>query len=189
MTTKIDPRYMIATTAIHTMGDISRPKGDLCVVCEEDDEAYIGNWISGFGFINVRFPKDTTRELNPEEVEKYHGMGFQIGSNPPFQIDIKGTNKIEVDESKMQHAHLEDWSLSTVVGAYQAPEQGSPVLLGTVSGHPRLADGTEIQTSRISTFDMEAKKAITMNTVYTLGQPLKAYAKWLAEHNAADAKT
>ena len=63
---------MMATKAIHNLGDISRDIPDLCYINTEDDDNYIGGWVSGFGFINVKFPKNTTRELTPEEYKKYH---------------------------------------------------------------------------------------------------------------------
>ena len=57
----------MATKAVHKLGDISRNKPDLCIVHDEDEKNYIGNWVTGFGFINVKFPKNTTRELSEEE--------------------------------------------------------------------------------------------------------------------------
>lgn len=36
-------RYMMATQAIHRLGDISREEPDLCVIHSEDAENYIGN--------------------------------------------------------------------------------------------------------------------------------------------------
>jgi hypothetical protein len=82
-------RYMMATKAIHKTGDISSDDPDLCVVNSEDEEYYIGSWVTGFGFINVKFPKETTRELTEEEKDRYNGMLFQIGNNVPFVIEMK----------------------------------------------------------------------------------------------------
>jgi hypothetical protein len=31
---------------------------------------YIGMWVTGFGFFDVRFPKETTRELTKEEIKQ-----------------------------------------------------------------------------------------------------------------------
>ena len=67
---KID-KYMMATGAIHKLGDISREQEDICYVHEEYEDHYIGNWVTGYGFINVKFPKETTRNLTKEEIEKY----------------------------------------------------------------------------------------------------------------------
>lgn len=64
--------YMIGTVAVHTLGDISRRKGDLCYVHSETEVDYIGNWVTGLGFMNVRFPKVTTRPLTEEEVKIYN---------------------------------------------------------------------------------------------------------------------
>jgi hypothetical protein len=61
-------RPMMATTAIHQLGDISSDEPDLCYISGEDDENYIGAWATGFGFFNVKFPKATTRDLTDAEV-------------------------------------------------------------------------------------------------------------------------
>lgn len=63
------PRVMMGTTAIHLMGDISRDKPDYFYVDSEDDENYYGAWLTGFGFIEVRFPKATSREMTDAERE------------------------------------------------------------------------------------------------------------------------
>lgn len=64
-------RFMIATKALHAMGDISRDNPDLAVIYDETDDAYIGEWVTGFGFVNVHFPKATTRELTDDERRLY----------------------------------------------------------------------------------------------------------------------
>jgi len=74
------PKYMMATTAIHQLGDISRTAPDICVVRDEDEHNYIGSWVTGFGFVGVKFPKSTTRELTDEEVIVYDGMRLGIYS-------------------------------------------------------------------------------------------------------------
>lgn len=88
-------RYMIATTAVHKLGDISRDRPDLCVIHDEDDEAYIGNWVTGLGYINVRFPKASTRELTAEEREFYghHDIVLNGRATP---IDIPNDKPSEV---------------------------------------------------------------------------------------------
>jgi hypothetical protein len=57
--------------AFSKAGDLSRDEPDLAIIGSEDVENYIGNWQTGFGFINVRFPKETTRELTEEEKTFY----------------------------------------------------------------------------------------------------------------------
>ena len=81
-------KHMMATTAIHKSGDISRPKPDLCIVFEEDDGNYYGNWCEGYGFINVRFPKETTRTLTEEEVKTYEGLTIMMNSTPMGKVKI-----------------------------------------------------------------------------------------------------
>ena len=80
-------KYMMATKAIHKLGDISREE-DLCVIYDETKTDYIGNWITGFGFIKVKFPKETTRELTSEEVEKYNKTYVQISSQPAIKLKV-----------------------------------------------------------------------------------------------------
>jgi hypothetical protein len=81
-------RYRMATTAIHQCGDISREKPDLCLVHAEDEENYYGQWVRGFGFINVRFPKATTRKLTPEEVERENGRVVGVAGSWHYEIKI-----------------------------------------------------------------------------------------------------
>ena len=71
--------YKLATKAFHGLGDISNDTPDICSVCKEDEENFYGAWVYGIGFIDVRFPKATTRDLNPEEVEYYHGKNISMG--------------------------------------------------------------------------------------------------------------
>ena len=52
----------------------------------EDDENYYGMWVLGYGFVNVRFPKDTTRELTNEEVIYWNSKSIQIGSQIPHKL-------------------------------------------------------------------------------------------------------
>lgn len=82
-------RFMMATKAEHKLGDISRGAPDLCVIQGETENAYIGNWVTGFGFIDVRFPKETTRPLTDEEKERFGKMYIQVGSQPPRRLNIQ----------------------------------------------------------------------------------------------------
>jgi hypothetical protein len=62
-------RYIWATTAEHSLGDISRDEGDIAMVTHADETHHVGHWLTGFGFINVRFPKATSRELSWVELD------------------------------------------------------------------------------------------------------------------------
>jgi hypothetical protein len=65
-------RILIGTTAIHKLGDISRDEPDYFMIDETADQSgedYIGNWVTGFGFIHVRFPKATSRPVTDAEWE------------------------------------------------------------------------------------------------------------------------
>lgn len=86
---KIKPKYMIATKAFHQLGNISSNIPDLCVVNGEDDENYYGFWVTGFGFYDVRFPKETTKNLTEEEVEKFDGRILSINETPIKRLKIK----------------------------------------------------------------------------------------------------
>lgn len=86
--TEIEPRYLMGTKAYHQLGEISRDKYDLFSANGETDKFWIGMWCTGYGFFNVLFPKETSRELTEEEIEKYNKMYIQIGSQPPIKLKI-----------------------------------------------------------------------------------------------------
>lgn len=88
-------KYMMATKAIHLLGDISSDEPDLCEIHSEDNENYIGNWVTGAGFIDVKFPKATTRELTEEERQRFHGKMVGIPGSWHYQIDIQPEHKID----------------------------------------------------------------------------------------------
>lgn len=90
MKTKIERMHMLATTAIHQLGDISRDVEDLCAVTEEDEENYYGMWCTGIGFFNVRFPKETTRRLTKEEIDSYEKMSISHSNGLTHAVKIHG---------------------------------------------------------------------------------------------------
>lgn len=90
------PKYMMATKAFHQLGEISSSEPDICVIHKEDADNYIGNWVYGLGFVNVNFPKNTTRELTEAEVNHYHGqrlvMSGCFSGKPSYEygtLDVK----------------------------------------------------------------------------------------------------
>lgn len=85
----MDNGLMMATKANHKLGDISREPADICVIHSEDENNFIGNWVTGYGFINVEFPKETTRELTEGEIEEYNGVQIAIGNGPGQIIETK----------------------------------------------------------------------------------------------------
>lgn len=85
---KIEPRYFMGTTAHHQMGDISRQKDDLFQATGETDLYWVGMWSTGFGFFNVLFPKETSRDLTEAEREHFNSMSIQIGSQPPMKLRV-----------------------------------------------------------------------------------------------------
>lgn len=83
----MNDRYVMATVAMHKVGDISRDEPHLAVIYGEDGDDWIGEWVTGMGFINVRFPMATTRELTDDERARYDGRTVQAG-NGAYRIDI-----------------------------------------------------------------------------------------------------
>lgn len=89
-----EPLYMIATEAEHKLGDLSRDYSplsteNLCHVSKEFDDYYVGAWVTGFGFFDVCFPKNTTRRLTQEEIDAFKKTYVQIGSQPPRPLNVK----------------------------------------------------------------------------------------------------
>ena len=84
----MEPKYMMATKAQHLLGDISRKEPDLCHVHAKTKENYIGSWVTGYGFIKVEFPVETTRDLTVEEIEKYNSQYVQISNQPPMKLNV-----------------------------------------------------------------------------------------------------
>ena len=72
-------RYLMATRAIHKLGDISSDEPDICHVYAETDDDWIGSWVTGLGFFNIHFPKETTRALNDEELARYKKQHIAMG--------------------------------------------------------------------------------------------------------------
>jgi hypothetical protein len=85
----IEPKYLMGTKAYHQLGDISSNEYDLFTTSGETDEYWVGMWVTGFGFFNVLFPKETSRELTDEEVEKYNKLYYRINSQPSYKLNIK----------------------------------------------------------------------------------------------------
>ena len=65
---------MIATKAVTEKEDVSSETPDLCHVYEEHDDYYLGEWFSARGFLKTKFPKETTRKLTQEEIDKIVGL-------------------------------------------------------------------------------------------------------------------
>lgn len=73
-------RYMMATRAETGRGtDISRDEPSLAIIYGEEGCCFVGEWATGLGFVNVHFPKDTTRELTDDEKALYRGKAIEVG--------------------------------------------------------------------------------------------------------------
>jgi hypothetical protein len=129
------PRYMMATTALHQLGDISRDKPDLCRVESEEGDNYVGAWVTGFGFFNVKFPKATTRELTKAEIKKHDKRSVRIGSQPaiPLRVRELSVTKQTAERSRASWAGAEylhgspSYSSAILTARPQTPRKISPV--------------------------------------------------------------
>lgn len=78
-------RYMMATKAIHILGDISRDEPSLAIIYGETPKNWIGEWATGLGMINVLFPKTSTRDLTADERALYAGRVLDVaGAQRPI---------------------------------------------------------------------------------------------------------
>lgn len=80
--------YIMATTAYHKTGNISRDKPDLAIVFSEDDDNLYGNWMFGYGFINVKFPKNTVKKLTENDIKKFNKISYGINNQILGKLDI-----------------------------------------------------------------------------------------------------
>jgi hypothetical protein len=145
---------MMATKAIHQTGDISRDTPYICVIHSEDDNNYIGNWVSGYGFIDVKFPKDTTKELTSEEIEKYHGSLYFLENSLAGIVNLTGENyNRKAVLSKSDGSKIYRGTLIT------------PIKVGKAIG--MITDiGGWIATSKITKIDGD--RIYTKNSIYIL---------------------
>ena len=65
--------------AIHKLGNIKRKMDDLIIIRDETETHFIGNFITGYGFIDVEYKKVDVRELTQEEKQKT--LKMQVGIN------------------------------------------------------------------------------------------------------------
>jgi hypothetical protein len=82
-------KYMMATEAFHKLGNMSSDTPELCVVNGETDEYYIGMFVYGMGYFDIRFSKKTTRDLTEAEIKEYDGTTVSLGGRPYYKLKIK----------------------------------------------------------------------------------------------------
>lgn len=85
---EITPKYLMGTKAFHQLGDISSDGYDLFLANAETENYWVGMWVTGFGFFNVLFPKETSRELTNDEIEKYNKTYVRINSQPSLKLNV-----------------------------------------------------------------------------------------------------
>lgn len=78
--TEINPEFfMMGSNGFHPMG--CKTEGEnLCVVYGETDKLWVARLVFAFkGFVKFRFPKESTRKLTQDEIEKYSAiLGVKI---------------------------------------------------------------------------------------------------------------
>lgn len=79
---------MMATRAIHKLGDISRDTPDLCVIFGKRRGYYIGNWVCGYGFMDVRFPITTTRYPSRADKNRFNGNRVGIAGSWSYKLKL-----------------------------------------------------------------------------------------------------
>ena len=72
-------KIMMATEAFHpgTQMDISSPTPDLAYIQFQQHGVFIGQWVFGLGFLEVRFPIKTTRPLTEPEADYWQRGGVK----------------------------------------------------------------------------------------------------------------
>lgn len=80
--------FRMATKAYHTLGDISSDEPDLCSIYGETLEHYVGSWMTGYGYFDVKFLKETTRKLTQSEADYWNTRAIQISSQPAVPVKI-----------------------------------------------------------------------------------------------------
>ena len=81
--------YLMAKEAHHLLGEVTRDEWDLAIVFKEDNDNFYGNWVFGYGLIDVCFPKDKVRSLNKKEVSKYNNSACGINGSFINMLKVK----------------------------------------------------------------------------------------------------
>ncbi|SFF22772.1 hypothetical protein SAMN04487969_11944 [Paenibacillus algorifonticola] len=88
--------------AIHKLGDIRREEDELIIVKSETEDHFIGNFVEGFGFMEVKYQKSDCRPLLPSEIEKLNNSRIGLGGIIyKLQVDSEGY-PIQTDEKERQ---------------------------------------------------------------------------------------
>lgn len=191
-------RFMMATAAHHAFGDISRDEPDLAVIYGEDEDAYLGQWVTGFGFLNVRFPKATTRELTGEERQRYasgfvelNGFIAPIGvaADQPDEMDAVRDERVDAIAAAIA-APLRRMALSPTHDADNAgplppapeecyPPDATPLPPSDQPGEDAVYNpfdaATEETTAEPSAVDTRPEAAFRAQKVERLSQALRDY--------------
>ena len=94
-------RYMMGTIAHHgCAGDVSKESPHICLVYYEDEDGndWIGQWLEEPEVFDVRFPKQSTRDLTWEEKQLYHKRRLVVGNNTHTcgGVDLEQAGQVEV---------------------------------------------------------------------------------------------
>lgn len=143
----------MATSAMHlkSIGDVSSEVPDICLVHKEDTDNFYGSWVFGVCFVDVQFPKATTRDLTPEEVEHYHGRNvFMGGLVSP--LNLKG-------EDFRKHVRLYKDGTKIKEGVLTSPlKLGGQIVL----------DYGHFHSSKIKGMSHDKTAIETLNSIYSI---------------------
>jgi uncharacterized cupin superfamily protein len=79
-------KLVTATKALHKIGDISSEEPDLAQVNKREGNFYVGSWVCGVGFFDVKFPIETTRPCTEEEKAYWLKGTFRSSFAPDFKL-------------------------------------------------------------------------------------------------------
>ena len=144
----------MATIASHQMGDLTRRPADICTVFKKTKDNYIGNWVTGFGFVEVKFPIGSTRNLTKKEIAKYDGMPMSMGDQVSF-LNISGKSFRKSIILKKEG-----------VGEVFAGTMLSPLKAGNFIYAVNESTGRTYHTSTIKS--VRGNKVKTQNSTYTI---------------------
>ena len=103
------PVLMVATIAYQILANgelrkLTRPESEFCYAkgWSEPDQAYVGNWLEGFGFFDVHFPKASTRPATEAEIARVGAGELRIvgyeGTFTKRELFPDGNQGKETDE-------------------------------------------------------------------------------------------
>ena len=85
--------------AIHTLGNLKREEDSHVFVVEDDESHFKGNFLDGYGFIDIKFNKEDVRELSDSEYSEYIYKIISIGPHVyPLIFTKRDGNDMDEEE-------------------------------------------------------------------------------------------